>query len=130
MQPDPNLINFLRSQPTIKLAILFGSISRGQETTTSDLDIALAADRPFSAQDKLNFIETLGQISGRPVDLIDLQVTHSPLLKQILTKGKLIYCLDRSLYAEIIKRMLFDEADIMPYRERILRERRQKWISS
>lgn len=31
-------------------------------------------------------------------------------------------------YAELISRRLFDQADFFPYRNRILEERRRKWI--
>ena len=75
-------------------------------------------------------IEALAKVFARPVDLVDLQSAAGPILAQILTKGRLIYCTDHALYAEIMKRMLFDEADMAPYRRHILTERRKAWIGN
>ena len=88
----------------------------------------VAGPYPLTAEEKTVLIESLAVISGRPVDLIDLQVAGGVILHEALTRGKLIYCSDRALYGEIIKKMLFDQTDMMPYRERILAERRREWI--
>ena len=68
--------------------------------------------------------------SGRPVDLVDLRTAGQPLLTQVLTKGTLVHCQDRQLYAELIKRMMFDQADFVPYQQRMLAQRRRAWIGS
>ena len=67
---------------------------------------------------------------GRPIDLIDLAQTHGPLLQQILTRGRMIACKERPRYADLLLRMLYEEADYMPYYRRILAERRQAWIGT
>jgi predicted nucleotidyltransferase len=118
----------LSRHPQIKLGILFGSISRGQAKPDSDLDLAVAADRPLEAGEKQTLIEELAQLSSRPIDLVDLQSTGGLLLQEVLTKGKRIYKTDNRLYAELIKKMLFNAADFMPYRDRIIAARRKAWI--
>ncbi len=128
MHLEQDIIDLVAAQPGIKLAILFGSLSRGQGRVDSDLDMAIAESQALTAAKKKDLIGKLAQITGRPVDLIDLQTASGTILKQILTTGRLIYCMDRTLYAEIIKKMLFDQADLMPYRDRILTERRRAWI--
>lgn len=80
-----------------------------------------------SAETKMALIGDLSQVVGRPVDLIDLRVAGEPILGQILKHGVRLLGSDAD-YAELIKRHLFDEADFMPYRRRILAERRQAWI--
>jgi predicted nucleotidyltransferase len=112
----------------IKLAILFGSTALGRPKRESNLDVAVAADTPFLVPEKTHLIEALGRFSGRPIDLIDLQSTGGLILRQWLTTGRSIRCTDRSLYAEILKKMLFNQADFMPYRRRILGELRSAWI--
>lgn len=111
----------------IRLAILFGSLANGRATPQSDLDLAVLMDAPLSAETKMALIGDLSQTIGRPVDLIDLRVTGEPLLGQILKHGVRLLGSD-SDYAELLKRHLFEEADFMPYRRRILAERRQAWI--
>ena len=126
-----NIASYLeQNQPRIKLAILFGSVSRGEQRFESDMDIAVAGDNILSVTEKQELIESLASISSRAIDLIDLKLYQEPLLSKILTTGKLIYCTDRRLYAELIKRMLFDQADFMPLRTAALKRRRQAWIKS
>ena len=111
----------------IRLAILFGSLATGRATPESDLDLAVLLDAPLSAETKMALIGDLSQAMGRPVDLIDLRVTGESILGQILKYGVRLLGSDTD-YAELIKRHLFDEADFMPYRRRILAERRLAWI--
>lgn len=123
------LADALAKRPDIKLGILFGSLAQGQARLESDLDLAVAAERPLDAEAKMTLIEMLAQVAGRAVDLIDLQAVGGLVLVQALTSGKVIYCTDHRLYAELIKKMLFHQADMMPYYQRMLRERRQQWLA-
>jgi predicted nucleotidyltransferase len=111
----------------IRLAILFGSLAGARATSQSDLDLAVLGGTPLLSETKMALIGELSQAVGRPVDLIDLRMAGEPLLGQILKHGIRMLGSD-SDYAELIKRHLFEEADFMPYRRRILAERRQAWI--
>lgn len=121
--------DLLAAHPAIRLGILFGSLVTGRSHSNSDIDIAVAADEPLTLEQKMALTGDLAQLLGRPVDLIDLQVTRGPLFQQILTRGSVIYCTDRTLYGDIIRTMLVYETDMMPYYERILTERRQRWLA-
>jgi hypothetical protein len=77
----------------------------------------------------MNITEALAVKLKRAIDIVDLKETTGTLLHQILTKGQLVYCTDRILYAELIKKMLYNQADMMPYHNRILKERREQWIN-
>ena len=118
----------LTHHPSIVVAILFGSLAAGKSRNDSDLDLAVASTTPLDTQTRLQLIEELAVKLGRPVDLIDLAQTHGPLLHQILTKGRLLTCTDRTRYADLLLRVIYEEADVMPYYRRILAERRQAWI--
>ena len=52
------------------------------------------------------------------------------VILRILTRGRLIVCKDRSRYADLLLRMLYEEADYMPYYRRILSDRRDAWIGT
>jgi predicted nucleotidyltransferase len=112
----------------VVLAILFGSLAAGHGRFDSDLDLAVLATTPLTSQARIDLIGDLAQAFGRPVDLIDLGLTHCPLLQQILTRGRVVFCKDRTQYAELIRRMVYEEADFMPYYRRILAARRKAWI--
>jgi len=76
---------------------------------------------------KIALIGALAERTGRPVDLIDLHVVSEPLLGQIVRHGRRVLGSD-TLYGELISRHLFEQADFMPYRTRLLAERRMAWI--
>jgi predicted nucleotidyltransferase len=113
--------------PQVCFAILFGSVALGRQQPESDLDIAIAANHPLLANEKMAIISALAERIGRPIDLIDLIVVGEPLLGQVVRHGRRILGSDKQ-YGELIRRHLFEQADFMPYRNRILAERRQAWI--
>ena len=124
-----SLKKILGQESLVCLGILFGSIVENKQRFESDVDLAVAGERPLTNGEIKNLVEKLSVQLNRPIDLIDLHNTNGTLLHQVLTRGKLIYCDNRTLYAELIKKMLFNQADMMPYHDRILKERRERWIS-
>lgn len=127
---DRTIESVMSRYPSVVLAILFGSMAKDRPHNDSDLDIAVASSTPMTAQPYIAIVEDLALALGRPVDLVDLDRTHNPLLRQILTTGRRVLCHDRTRYAELILRMVYEEADFMPYYRRILSERRQAWIGT
>lgn len=111
----------------VRLAILFGSRATGRATANSDLDLAVRTAAPLKAAEKIALIEKLATATGLPIDLIDLTHAGEPLLGQILKHGVRLQGSDED-YANLLTRHLFDAADFLPYRRRILAERRQAWI--
>ena len=130
MRHEDDIIRCLASRPEIRLAIAFGSIAAGRETPDSDLDLAVAATRPLSVDDKADLVGALAQATGRPIDLVDLATATGALLSRILSTGRLVIRRDSALYAELIKRAVYDEADFAPYRRRILEAQRRRWIAA
>ena len=128
---QPELANTLREALKryggVRLAILFGSRATGRATAHSDLDLAVQKSGLLAAADKIALIENLAQATGLPIDLIDLKLAGEPLLGQILKHGVRLLGSDED-YAALLTRHLFDAADFLPYRRRILAERRQAWI--
>lgn len=129
MKPeDYNTITaVLQNYANLRVAIVFGSVAKGTARYDSDLDLAVALPQPITIQEKMAMITALAEVLGRPVDLIDLQVVGEPLLGQILTTGKRLLGEDR-YFAELLSKHLVNQADFLPYRNRILKQRRQAWI--
>ena len=123
------VLEVLKSFPAIKLALLFGSVARGRQRPDSDLDIAVESAQPLIAAEIVALIEALAERTGRPIDLIDLKVVSEPLLGQIVRHGRRLQGSD-SAHGQLISRHLFEQADFMPYRSRILAERRAAWIGT
>ena len=123
---DDQLREVLARFPGVVLAVLFGSLALGRQRPDSDLDIAIATRQALTAPEKIALIEALAQCTGRPIDLIDLKVVVEPLLGQIVRHGRRLLGSD-SAYGQLISRHLFEQADFMPYRTRVLAERRAAW---
>ena len=117
----------LSAFPQIELAVLFGSVARGRERPESDVDVAVAVRHALSAAEKIAIVEAMAERTGRPIDLVDLRTVAEPLLGQILRHGRRLLG-SNSAYGELISRHLFEQADFMPYRARVLAERRVAWI--
>lgn len=126
-QPYETLKQYLQQHPKVKQAILFGSLARGEARSDSDVDLAIGMDDVFSADEKLRMVEDLARVTGRAVDLVDLKVVGEPLLGQIVQYGKQLVG-DEAMYGELLRRHVFEQADFMPYRQRILDARRSAWI--
>jgi len=115
----------LEKQP-IQLAYLYGSVTRGEITPFSDVDIALVGTRPFSPQERL---ATRSDASHRleVEDRCDLQdvdvriINDAPLLLQgrVMTKGVLLYARDDSerVRYETMTRMRY--FDYLPIHQRL-----------
>jgi len=130
LQPEIEALRvYLEKVSEIELAILFGSMATGCYTANSDVDLAIKKNRPISVQQKVKLIEQVALLTGRAVDLVDLSVVGEPLLGQILKYGKRLSGSDAA-YAAIGLKHVYAQADFVPYIQRTLKERRQKWLGS
>lgn len=117
----------LAEHPEIELAIVFGSVARGDARGDSDVDVAVQLPTPLGADQKMQLIADIAASTGRPVDLIDLRVVGEPLLGQILRHGQQIRGEPVDL-APLMQRHVYAMEDFVPYVERMLEERRKAWI--
>ena len=124
---DALIRQVLKKHPQIILAVLFGSLARDTAGIDSDIDLAVSAGKPLDVNEKMQLMMDLAESIGRPVDLVDLMTVGEPLLGQIIKGGRKVLG-DDTRYALILSKHLFNQADFMPYRNRILRERRLAWI--
>lgn len=124
---DDGIRAIIANRSDIRLAMVFGSVASGRAGRDSDLDLAVYTGRPIASGDKLKLVQRLSEKIGRPVDLIDLTTVGEPLLGQIVQHGRILYG-DKADYAELATRHLLNQADFVPYQNRLLAERRRKWI--
>ncbi len=64
----------------------------------------------------------------REVDLIDMQQVSGPILEQALCRGELMKNSDPDLYARLLKKLWYEQADMLPYYRRVLEERSRQWL--
>jgi predicted nucleotidyltransferase len=82
----------LRTEHGVRLAVLYGSLSRGDEDAGSDLDllISLADDRPLAG---IELAVRLERVAGRSVDIARLERVDAQaplLLDRILDEGRVL----------------------------------------
>lgn len=82
----------LRTEPNVKLAVLFGSTARGDAGPRSDVDLLVAWKDRSRARPGAALLAKLEDATGRRVDLIRWeQAKKSPLLMdQVLSEGRVI----------------------------------------
>ena len=82
----------LRTEPKVRLAVLYGSVARGQEDADSDLDLLVASpdDEPAAVPGLAN---RLGRVCGRHADvaLLDKIDKDAPLLlNRVIDEGRVL----------------------------------------
>ena len=126
-QVESRAKNVLLGEPGLKLALLFGSMASGKPRGDSDVDLAVLFDRPITASDKMELIARLEGAMGRPVDLVDLFFLSGTILKQILREGRVLVQDESDCLSGQIHKMVFNQADMMPYTTRALKERQRRF---
>ena len=124
MMPIEDMVrDVLKDHPHIVLGILFGSQASGKATPTSDLDLAVAADHELTPPETRMLIEDLALAFGGPIDIIDLTAVSGPILHQALCKGCLLINRRPDIYARLMLKMWYNQADFMPNYRMMLRKR-------
>jgi len=112
--------------PEIKIVTLFGSAASGRLKPNSDIDIAVAAQEKLSFDQKFDIMIALTNTLIREIDLIDLQAVAGPILEEALCTGIVIKKTD--LFAKLIQKMWYNQADMMPLTRMIIKKRCQRFV--
>ena len=119
--------NVLENFPEVHIATLFGSAAQDRMTATSDIDIAIACKKPLSSKEKISLSAALETAVQRNIDLIDLQQVSGPILQQALCTGRIILKKSTPLLADLLKKMWYNQADMMPHTVMIMRKQIQRF---
>jgi predicted nucleotidyltransferase len=86
----------LRTEPNVRLAVLFGSTARGDDGPASDVDVLVQLGSPGRSR-MLELEDRLTGSTGRPVDLVRLSDTRDDqmLLSEVIDDGRVL--IDRDL---------------------------------
>jgi len=106
--------------PEIEIVILFGSAINGRLVSQSDIDIAFAQKKTTSHEKKIDLYINLERSLGRDIDLIDLHQVNGHILKNILCEGDILIKKSIPLLAFFLKKMWYNQADMMPKTRMIL----------
>lgn len=124
------LLDWLKTEQKIELAILFGSYAKGTENSQSDVDlgIQLISGKAMTANEKLNYLSTLQELLKTNVDLIDLKTVGQPLLSEIMKHGKLLKG-SATQYADLALKNINTSQDFMPAIDSMMAARRKRWLN-
>jgi predicted nucleotidyltransferase len=114
--------------PEVDFAAVYGSCANGSSNAHSDVDIAVAGAAALDLEQRTRLSARLSTRLGREVDVIDLRSVTGVILQQALCSGKVLFTRDTQLYAALMKKLLYNQADMMPYYRRILDERRRRFL--
>jgi predicted nucleotidyltransferase len=109
--------NFLIKKVSPYLVYIFGSTIKGTSNRNSDIDIAYLSDQNFDEYEIFMLAQELADIINIDVDLIDLKKASTVFQGQIVSTGRVIYCVDN------IKRMDYEMRALKMYAK--LNEERQ-----
>jgi predicted nucleotidyltransferase len=116
----------LAAQKDVKLAIVFGSMATGRATRHSDLDLAIGTGSAIPSERRQELADILADLTGRPIDLIDLATVGGSLLGRILRTGTVILRSDPGMLGRLHERFLDWQADLAPAVGAMLESRRKR----
>jgi predicted nucleotidyltransferase len=124
MEPklQSEIINFLMKKIAPKLIYIFGSTIKGTSNKHSDIDIAFLTNQNLDEYQTFMLAQELAGILNKDVDLIDINKASTVFQGQIVSTGKVIYCLDEKI------RMDYEMKTLKMYAK--LNEERQNIIDS
>lgn len=79
-----NNLSRLKQEYHVERIGVFGSVARGQETGTSDIDILVEFSQPIGLFKFIELEETLGQLLQRKVDLVTPNALKTLIKDRIL----------------------------------------------
>jgi len=106
--------------PEVEIVILFGSAVKDRLIRQSDIDIAFAQKTITSHEKKIDIYISLEKSLGRDIDLIDLHQVNGHILKNILCEGDILIRKSIPLLAFFLKKMWYNQTDMMPKTRMIL----------
>jgi len=118
--------HWLSVHPEIELCMLYGSFAQGTAHEKSDVDLAIMLNHPLSYDERIDYAQSLGSLLNRQIDLVDLSTAHGLILKEIISMNCFLGKKNEELFANLLKKLWFEEADFGPIRDKILEERRTR----
>jgi predicted nucleotidyltransferase len=78
------LTGILAAVPDIRLALLYGSLNKGVFGPMSDIDLAVAADKPLEMEKLAELSGELEARLGRSIDILDLHGAEGLILSEAM----------------------------------------------
>ena len=120
------ILEVIKDYPDILFCSVYGSLAKNKLTNNSDIDIAIAGISPVPPEELAELSIKFSDVCHREIDLVDLQAKSGVLLQEVLCEGKVIFKKSVDLYAKLILKMWYNQADMMPNVRMIWATRRKQ----
>ena len=114
------------ARPSLRLAMLFGSVAEGLARPDSDVDIGLLDEDPLDVDAIMAVAGAACDATGREVDIVDLHGVPQPITGYVLRGKRLLG--SHECFATLYTRHLIEQEDFGRLRERMMLERIEPWI--
>lgn len=114
------LLNLFESEPSVILAFLFGSRSKGRERNISDWDVGvyfkteeymeIESDKEYPGEDRI-FGKIVEILKTDDVDFVVLNRARPSLVYNVLRTGRPIVIKDRKLYLDLLCKVSYEAMD-------------------
>jgi hypothetical protein len=110
--PERSLLQALESWPGVRLAVLFGSVARGESGPDSDLDLGVLFEPGLESAAALEV--ALARAAGRRLDLVRLDVAPPLLRFEIARDGRVLLEREPHAWVDFRARAMTDWWDWAP----------------
>lgn len=114
--------------PEITIATVFGSVTKNRMTQNSDIDIGIAGDSVFTFDFKNALMIALSSALSKEVDIVDMRAVSGTILKQALSSGHIIKKESKPTLVFLMKKLWYNQADMMPLVDRITQAHIRRFI--
>jgi predicted nucleotidyltransferase len=96
IQSDRIVAAILEFYPQTEAVYVFGSFASGVQDMESDLDLAILLPVELAKRAELSFLsplhDRLGELTGLPVDCINMRQASTVFQREIINQGMRIFC--------------------------------------
>lgn len=121
------VLEVLQAHPEIQCAYIYGSALGGKLQPDSDVDVAVAGERPLTVRAKASLREKMEMAVRRDVDLVDLHRAAGTILREAM-RGECIMCRDTRVKYQLMRRLVYDQEDLQPLRRQMMDRRREAFV--
>jgi len=111
----------------VLLALVFGSVARGDNSSISDIDIGLFFSPNTTKKERFDSILIISSkiqriLKKNEIDIVAINDAPSRLKFKIMTEGKIIYCEDMELFYNLKEKAMLEYFDFQYVEQQIIKD--------
>ena len=111
----------------VLLALVFGSVARGDNSSISDIDIGLFFSPNTTKKERFDSILIISSkiqriLKKNEIDIVAINDAPSRLKFKIMTEGKIIYCENMELFYTLKEKAMLEYFDFQYVEQQIIKD--------